>query len=63
MTVQLLPSDYDERIREAVRSFWRTRQSPGPGKQVGSFGNNFNNRTEEGGRDGGAARSIVRVIG
>ena len=36
MTVQLLPSDYDERIRDAVRRFWRARQVPGAGKQGGT---------------------------
>jgi len=36
MTIQLLPPDYDERIREAVRSFWRARQSPGAGTQGGT---------------------------
>lgn len=36
MSLQLLPADYDERLRLAVQTFWRSRRAPGQAKQGGT---------------------------
>jgi Restriction endonuclease XhoI len=36
VSIQLLPSDYDDRIRAAVQAFWRSRHASGEAKQGGT---------------------------
>ncbi len=36
MSLQLLPVDFDERLHQAVQTFWRSRRAPGEAKQGGT---------------------------
>lgn len=36
MTVQLLPTDFDEQVKAAIKTFWAARRLPGTGTQGGT---------------------------
>ena len=57
MTPSLLPADFDEQVREAVRTFWRTRSVASPGEPAVS-----GREAVVGGKNMDGFVEVVRVV-